>query len=135
MFKVPSNASRRQIVSGMILGGAAAAAICGTLATWFASSPASAQVVPKDRIPELASTSFAWLAFGADWRDPPAGMRGPIKPDPDYAYHGNLDGPGQVTIRLGNWKDPVLKPWAARQMRESNEEALSGKRSVPFSAQ
>jgi hypothetical protein len=87
------------------------------------------------KIPELASASFAWLAAGADWRDPPAGLRGPIKADPDYRYHGNLDGPGQVTVRLGNWRDPVLKPWAAAQMKASNEEVLSGKRQVPFSAQ
>jgi hypothetical protein len=111
----------------------AAAAICASIAAWVMNTPASAQGAGK--IPELASTSFAWLAAGADWRDPPAGMRGPIKPDPDYPYHGNLDGPGQVTIRLGNYKDPVLKPWAAAQMKASNDEALSGKRQVPFAAQ
>jgi hypothetical protein len=111
----------------------AAAAICASIAAWVMNTPASAQGAGK--IPELASTSFAWLAAGADWRDPPAGMRGPIKPDPDHPYHGNLDGPGQVTIRLGNYKDPVLKPWAAAQMKASNDEALSGKRQVPFAAQ
>ena len=95
------------------------------------ASPASAQ----GKIPDLASSTFAWLAAGADWRDPPAGMRGPIRHDPDYAYHGNLDGPGQVTVRLGNWKDPVLKPWAAAQMKASNDEVLGGKRQVPFAAQ
>jgi hypothetical protein len=95
------------------------------------ASPASAQ----GKIPDLASSTFAWLSAGADWRDPPAGMRGPIRHDPDHAYHGNLDGPGQVTVRLGNWKDPVLKPWAAAQMKASNDEVLSGKRQVPFGAQ
>jgi hypothetical protein len=90
----------------------------------------------KGGIPDLASVDFAWLAMGADWKDPPAGAgHGPIKSDPDHAYHGNLDGPGQVTIRLGNYKDRVLKPWAAAQMLASNEEALSGKRAVPFAAQ
>jgi len=111
--------------------GTAASALCAGLALWALNAPASAQ----GKIPELTSSSFAWLAAGADWRDPPAGMRGPIKPDPDHPYHGNLDGPGQVTIRLGNYKDPVLKPWAAAQMKASNEEALSGKRQVPFAAQ
>src|SRR5215813_10049383 len=101
------------------------------LLTLAFSTPASAQ----GKIPDLASSTFAWLSAGADWRDPPAGMRGPIRHDPDYAYHGNLDGPGQVTVRLGNWKDPVLKPWAAAQMKASNDEVLSGKRQVPFAAQ
>jgi hypothetical protein len=31
--------------------------------------------------------------------------------------------------------DPILKPWAARQMRESNEEILNGRRAEGFMAQ
>ena len=96
----------------------------------------AAQAPGKDAIPALASISFAWLAVGADWRAPPPGSgHGPMKQDPAYPFHGNLDGPGQVTIRLGDTKDPVLKPWAAAQMLASNEEAISGKRQVPFTAQ
>src|SRR5215467_11710630 len=101
------------------------------LPTLAMSTPALAQ----SKIPELASSTFAWLSAGADWREPPAGMRGPIRTDPDYPYHSNVDGPGQVTVRLGNWKDPVLKPWAAAQMKASNDEVHSGKRQVPFAAQ
>jgi hypothetical protein len=105
--------------------------LCALVAVMTA--PAAAQA-PK--IPALASISFAWLAMGADWHDPPAGTgHGPIKQDPTYPFHGNLDGPGQVTIRLGNYRDPVLKPWAAAEMKASNEEAISGKRAVPFTAQ
>jgi hypothetical protein len=89
----------------------------------------------QDAIPELASSSFGWQAFGADWRDPPAGLRGPIKPHPKYPYHGNNPDLGQVTARIGNDTDPVLKPWAAQQMRESNEEVISGKRGEGFMAQ
>jgi len=40
-----------------------------------------------------------------------------------------------VTPTLGNYKDPVLKSWAAAQMLASNEEVLSGQRGLPFSAQ
>jgi hypothetical protein len=105
--------------------------LCALLA--MMAAPAGAQA-PK--VPPLASISFAWLAMGADWHDPPAGAgHGPIKQDPAYPFHGNLDGPGQVTIRLGNYRDPVLKPWAAAEMKASNEEAISGKRAVPFTAQ
>src|SRR5437016_1327920 len=92
--------------------GAFGALILGaSIAAFALSAPATAQAPAKDKIPELASMSFAWLSGGAEWRDPPAGLRGPIKNDPDHPYHGNLDGPGQVTVRMGNWKDPVLKPW------------------------
>jgi hypothetical protein len=105
--------------------------ICAGIGAWEPTTLVSAQ----DAIPELASSNLAWQAFGADWRDPPAGLRGPIKPHPNHPYHGNLDGPGQVTVRIGNDTDPILMPWAARQMRESNEEILTGKRAEGFMAQ
>jgi len=111
----------------------------GVLATafWLSlwATPASAQAGSKDKIPELASSTFAWLITRPEWLNPPAGLRGPIPPDPEHRQHMNQDGAGQVTVRLGNWRDPVLKPWAAEQMRISNEEVLTGKRGLPFSAQ
>jgi hypothetical protein len=109
------------------------AAISVSVAAWVMNAPASAQAPGK--IPELASTSFAWLG-GGEWRDPPAGMRGPIKNDPAFPYNGNNDRVGQqVTVRMGNWKDPVLKPWAAAKMKATNDEVIAGIRQVPFSAQ
>jgi len=135
MLTFVSDGNRNQIAFQKPLSGIVAAAFCAGIAAFAMNTPASAQAQAKDGIPELASISFAWLAFGADWRDPPAGLRGPIRNDPDHPFHGNVDGPGQVTLRIGNYKDPVLKPWAAAQMRASNEEALTGKRAVPFAAQ
>src|SRR6266567_2509481 len=80
------------------------------IAAGAVSSSARAQAPAKDAIPALASIKFAWIAMGADWRDPPPGSgHGPMKQDPAHPFHGNLDGPGQVTIRLGNTRDPVLK--------------------------
>jgi hypothetical protein len=132
----PSNHDRDHIALENLLHGALAAALGAGLAACAMGTGAWAQAQAKGAVPALASISFAWLADGADWRDPPAGSgHGPIKQDPAYPFHGNLDGPGQVTIRLGNYRDPVLKPWAAAQMRASNEEAISGKRAVPFTAQ
>ena len=122
-------ASRGRLAAVLCVG----AAVCAVSAAAFAQR--ATQPPAKGAIPDLASVDFAWLAMGADWRDPPAGSgHGPIKPDPDHPFHSNVDGPGQVTIRLGDTKDPVLKPWAAAQMLASNEEAISGKRAVPFAA-
>jgi hypothetical protein len=113
---------------------AAGVALCAGLTAFAAGAPA--QELSAGKIPALASVSFAWLALGVDWLDPPAGVgRGPIRQDPAYPLHGNRDGPGQVTAHLGNTKDPVLKPWAAKQMQASNDEVLSGKRGLPFSSQ
>ena len=96
--------------------------------------------VTKDGIPNLASISFAWLSDGADWMDPPPGTpgHGRIKNDPDHPFLGNVDAirsGRQPTLRIGDAKDPVLKPWAAKAMADSNEEVLSKKLDVPFAAQ
>jgi hypothetical protein len=108
-----------------------AAAILLSLSFAMATSnPAEAQ----DKIPDLAPMGFAWLG-GGEWRNPPRQLRGPIRNDPDFPFRGNNDGLGQPTVRMGNWKDPVLKPWAAAQMKASNDEVASGKRKVPFAAQ
>ena len=128
--QVSNRTALKKLSRGPLAGAACGVAVC------LMSAGAAAQAPGKDAIPALASISFAWLAIGADWRAPPPGSgHGPMKQDPAYPFHGNLDGPGQVTIRLGNTKDPVLKPWAAAQMLASNEEAISGKRAVPFTAQ
>jgi hypothetical protein len=96
--------------------------------------------VTKNGVPNLASIQFAWLSDGADWKDPPAGSpgHGRIKNDPDHPFLGNVDAirqGKQPTLRIGDYRDPVLKPWAAEFMKASNDEALSGKLDVPFAAQ
>jgi hypothetical protein len=108
----------------------AGAAAFAVVAAWVASTHASAQ-----QIPQLSAPGLGWISNGA-WLDPPPGTgHGPIKQDPAHPFHGNLDGPGQVTFALGDTKDPILKPWAAAQMLASNEDVLSGKRGLPFTAQ
>jgi hypothetical protein len=96
--------------------------------------------VTKDGVPNLASIQFAWLSVGADWIDPPAGTpgHGRIKNDPDHPFLGNVDAirsGRQPTLRIGDYRDPVLKPWASQAMKASNDEVLSGKLDVPFAAQ
>ena len=124
MFHLMQHVSLRRCVAA---GGVAAALFGGVV---FAQTAAG-----QSTIPALGSREFAFLAMGADWMDPPAGSgHGPIKPDPAHPFRGNLQG-GQATLRIGDSKDPVLKPWAAKLILDSNEEALTGKRAVPFAAQ
>jgi hypothetical protein len=128
-----SKLHRRRAALRKFLCGAAAS--CAA-ALWATTASAQAQAPTGAKIPNLASTNFAWLAMGVHWFDPPAGMgRGPIRQDPAYHYHSNVDGPGQVTPDIGYTKDPILKAWAAKEMDESNEEVLSGRRGLPFAAQ
>jgi len=127
------------------LASSAMIAAVGAVVVACAAAPAFAQ--PTGKIPELSSSTFAWTwvriradgrnaLYGDGWLDPPAGLRGPIRNHPDHPLQGNVDrGPGrQVTLAIGNHLDPILKPWAAEQMRQSNEEVLSGKRGMPFLA-
>lgn len=93
----------------------------------------------QSAIPPLASPNFGWQTNVADWQEPPAGLgHGPIASDPAHPFLSNADAARrneQPTLRIGNTKDPVLKPWAAKVMSDSNEEALKGLRQVPFAAQ
>ena len=63
-------------------------AFCIGIAAWAMNALVFTQAPAKDPVPNLASSSFAWLALGADWLNPPAGLRGPIKNDPDHPFHG-----------------------------------------------
>jgi hypothetical protein len=114
--------------------GAAAGLLTALLA--FASS---AQTPNSTAAPPLASANFGWQTGTADWQDPPPGHgHGPIKPHPQHPYVSNAEAGRtgkQPTLRIGHSEDPVLKPWAAQIMRDSNEEALKGDRDVPFAAQ
>jgi hypothetical protein len=116
--------------SKKVLRCAGAVALVAGATAWMAGTYASAE-----QIPQLSAPGLGWISNGA-WLDPPPGTgHGPIKQDPAHPFHGNLDGPGQVTFALGDTKDPILKTWAAAQMFASNEEVLSGKRGLPFTAQ
>jgi|HubBroStandDraft_6_1064221.scaffolds.fasta_scaffold215344_2 hypothetical protein len=112
---------------------AAAIAATATIPAAVAEPPA------KDAIPHLADPNFGWQTNVADWQEPPPGLgHGPIKPDPAHPFMSNAEAGRrglQPTLRIGDAKDPILKPWAARAMQASNEEALTGKRQVPFAAQ
>jgi hypothetical protein len=125
----PSLAPRRLAVAGCILPGFLAAA---------ALAPA-ALAETNSAIPQLASAEFGWQTNVADWRDPPPGAaHGPIKPDPAHPFTSNAEAARtgtQPTKRIGNAKDPVLKPWAAALMQASNDEALKSEMAIPFAAQ
>jgi len=117
--------------------GASLAAIALVTAVGYSwSAPA------KDAIPQLGGGGMAWNVNFWDYiLDPPPGSgHGPIKTDPAYPYNsqiqnGRLFREGELQVSIVNTKDPILKPWAAKQMQETNDELLSGKRKLSFVAQ
>src|SRR5262249_51788000 len=122
-----TSSARRLALAGCI--------IMGLVATAEFASAAG----PNSVAPPLASANFGWQSNVADWRDPPSGHgHGPIKPDPAHPFTSNAEAARagtQPTKRIGNTKDPVLKPWAAAQMQASNDDALRSEMAIPFAAQ
>ncbi len=109
------------------------------LAACLAAIATAAPAQSSDKIPNLTSADFGWQSNVADWLEPPPGNgHGPIKPDPDHPYTSNAEAARTgkpPTKRLGNYRDPILKPWAAAEMKAANDEALSSVEKIPFAAQ
>lgn len=126
--------------AGSVAGAAIAMlAAAATAQPVHRAEAASAAKADDERIPQFASIQFGWQTNLEDWQDPPPGSgHGPIRNDPRYPYLSNAEAiraGKQPTIRITNSKDPILKPWAQEQIQKSNEELLSGRRQVPFTAQ
>jgi len=110
----------------------------------FAALIAAAALIPNaaadEKIPAFGSANYGWQTNVADWQEPtsPYTGHGPIKNDPAHKFVSNAEAGRlriQPTLRIGDAKDPILKPWAAKLMADSNAEALAGKYDVPFAAQ
>jgi len=89
--------------------------------------PASAQ----QAVPDLAAADVAWVKVGDDYLPPPSGPA-PVTFDKKHPYQPNNDKGLQVTYRVADLSNPILKPWAIAQMKKANDEVLAGK--APFRA-
>ena len=78
-------------------------------------------------IPQLESSSAGWSKV-ADDLQPSASGPGPVTYQKDHPYVPNNDEGRQVTFRIADLTNPILKPWAIEKMREQNELAAAGKR-------
>jgi hypothetical protein len=124
---------RHRLIGGGVVAGFLAATL---IASFSAAGPA------EDTVPQLGSRDFGWSANFWDFQlDPPPGSgHGPMKTDPKYPYvsqcqNGGCSQRGDLRPPIVNTKDPILKPWAAAQMQQTNDEVLSGKMEIPFTSQ
>jgi len=114
-----------------------------TCALAAALVPAGSVAAPAgDKIPQLMSREFGWSVSSWDFLiDPPPGAagHGPIKTDPAYPYASQIQNGARQFIPLYvpivDTKDPILKPWAAKQMQDSNDELLKNPNKLNFVAQ
>jgi hypothetical protein len=102
----------------LIAGGAFVAA--------FSIGAALGAPATKERIPLLASADFGWSKIADDFQ-PPASGPGPVTFQKDHPYIPNNDQGVQVTVRIADLSNPILKPWAIERMKKANADAAAGK--------
>jgi hypothetical protein len=129
--RLVSSASFRRVLAGCIAACALAAALV----------PAGSAAQTTKAIPQLMSREFGWSVSSWDYLiDPPPGaLHGPMKTDPAYPYNSQIQNGARVFVPLFvpivDTKDPILKPWAAKKMQESNDELLKNPNKLNFVAQ
>ncbi len=77
-------------------------------------------------VPQFASASFGWSKAADDFQRPESGP-GPVSFEKEHPYIPNNDRGTQVTVRIADLTNPILKPWAVEQMRQANARATAGK--------
>ena len=80
-------------------------------------------------IPQFESSTVGWSKVADDFQ-PPASGPGPVTYEKDHPYVPNNNSGRQVTFRIADLTNPILKPWAVEKMREQNELAAAGKRAI-----
>ena len=135
MFSVAHRAVASHL-KRLLAGGIAACALAAALL------PAGSAAAPtNEKIPGLMSKDFGWSVLGWDFLipPPPGAGHGPIRTDPAYPYTTQIQNGGRVfeplQVPIVDTKDPILKPWAAKQMKESNEQLLKNPSKLHFVAQ
>jgi hypothetical protein len=135
MFSVFDRVALSASFKRILAGGAAACALAAALV------PAGSVAQPAKGIPQLMSREFGWSVSSWDFLiDAPAGAgHGPMKVDPRYPYNSQIQNGARVFVPLFvpivDTKDPILKPWAAKQMQDSNDELLKNPNKLNFVAQ
>jgi hypothetical protein len=102
-----------------LLLAAAAAAFLWTEEGVAAGASASA-------IPKLASADFGWSKLADDFQAPLSGP-GPVTFEKTHPYIPNNDRGVQVTVRIADLSNPILKPWAIERMKKANDDAAAGR--------
>jgi hypothetical protein len=97
-----------------------AALVASSLPLAFASAA-------DEKIPRLESSTVGWSKVADDFQPPQSGP-GPVSYEQDHPYVPNNGEGRQVTFRIADLTNPILKPWAIEKMREQNALAAAGKR-------
>jgi len=103
-----------------VYGISSAIAIAGLAAVAVNAAPSASA------IPPLGSAEFGWSKAADDFQAPVSGA-GPVSFEKAHPYIPNNDRGQQVTVRIADLTNPILKPWAIERMKKSNDAAAAGK--------
>jgi hypothetical protein len=101
--------------------------IAAVLVAWSLPLAPAYAADEKPGIPQLESAGVGWSKISDDFQ-PPASGPGPVTYDKRYPYVPNNNQGRQVTFRIADLTNPILKPWVIEKMREQNKLAAAGKR-------
>lgn len=108
-----------------------ASGVLGGMTVIAATVTADGAAAPQSRFaPDVAT---AWQVDHADGDDflPPENGPHPVTYDPAHPFVPTVPGgPNQPTYRVADVTNPILKPWAAEQMRKANQDVLNG--AIPY---
>jgi len=101
--------------------------IAAVLVAWSLPLAPAYGADEKTGIPQLESAAVGWSKISDDFQ-PPASGPGPVTYDKAHPYVPNNNDGRQVTFRIADLTNPILKPWVIEKMREQNKLAAAGKR-------
>src|SRR5215470_1932443 len=98
----------------------------GVFVVWPLLLGFAAAADEKAGIPQLESVDVGWSKVSDDFQPPDSGP-GPVTYDRNRPYIPNNNEGRQVTFRIADLTNPILKPWVIENMREQNQLAAAGK--------
>jgi hypothetical protein len=101
--------------------------ITAVLVAWSLPLAPAYAADEKTGIPQLESSVVGWSKISDDFQQPASGP-GPVTYDKAHPYVPNNNDGRQVTFRIADLTNPILKPWVIEKMREQNKLAAAGKR-------
>ena len=99
----------------------------GVFVVWPLLLGFAAAADEKVGIPQLESVDVGWSKVSDDFQAPDSGP-GPVTYDRNRPYIPNNNEGRQVTFRIADLTNVILKPWVIENMREQNQLAAAGKR-------
>ncbi|MDE2475013.1 MAG: hypothetical protein KGO48_08220, partial [Alphaproteobacteria bacterium] len=109
--------------------GAAAVLAAGLISATAALAADTAVPHLASGLPDFSSANMGWASNGVEFLPMPGARFKPVSNDPAHPYCGNRIRPecgNQFSEPVADTSNPILQPWAAAQMKQTNAKILAG---------